>query len=404
MSIESSEAKSTLLILSIIDEKTELASWLLSNSSCDVNCGVGDIEYPLTAAGRHPRALELLISHPELDKSVTNVSGETVLHIMATQNDPAALRKYLPLLRELLETKDSLGATALVRAVASKYHENARILLDNKARAEAMTNEGMNAAHIAACINDLAAFELILEINGGVINAQNSFGNTPLMEAALVVDQSDGDFLRFLKSASDNSADLTIRNKYGKTLLHLLAMKELPKALEVVKHSKININERDANGHTPLVDALLSGAILSTRFLLSSAVGEKIAFDKMNRTVGTVFHAAKNVDKRLEELQVAELGRDMRTAHPRKYPIRRKNQRQRQLYMLHKEEVLLNEITQPHYPTEHHFPDYEEEMQHPYSTRHLEANAKLGEAIEATEVYGPDNILLRKCEEAFQAT
>ena len=46
----------------------------------------------------------------------------------------------------------------------------------------------------------------------------------------------------------------------------------------------------------------------------------------------------------------------MRTAHPRKYPIRRKNQRQRQLYMLHKEEVLLNEITQPHYPTEHRFP------------------------------------------------
>ena len=86
-------------------------------------------------------------------------------------------------------------------------------------------------------------------------------------------------------------------------------MKELPKALEVVKHSKININERDANGHTALVDALLSGAILSTRFLLSSAIGEKIAFDKMQRTVGTVFHAAKNVDKRLEELQVAELGR-----------------------------------------------------------------------------------------------
>jgi len=93
----------------------------------------------------------------------------------------------------------------------------------------------------------------------------------------------------------------------------------------------------------------------------------------------------------------------MRTAHPRKYPIRRKNQRQRQLYMLHKEEVLLNEITQPHYPTEHRFPDYEAEMAHPYSTRHLEENHKLGDAIEATEVYGPDNILLRKCEEALES-
>ena len=43
-------------------------------------------------------------------------------------------------------------------------------------------------------------------------------------------------------------------------------------------------------------------------------------------------------------------------------------------------------------------------MAHPYSTRHLEENHKLGEAIEATEVYGPDNILLRKCEEAFEST
>ena len=42
-------------------------------------------------------------------------------------------------------------------------------------------------------------------------------------------------------------------------------------------------------------------------------------------------------------------------------------------------------------------------MAHPYSTRHLEENHKLGDAIEATEVYGPDNILLRKCEEAFES-
>ena len=60
-------------------------------------------------------------------------------------------------------------------------------------------------------------------------------------------------------------------------------MKELAKALEVVKHSKININDRDANGHTALVDALLSGSILSTKFLLSSAIGEKIAFDNFGQ-------------------------------------------------------------------------------------------------------------------------
>ena len=42
---------------------------------------------------------------------------------------------------------------------------------------------------------------------------------------------------------------------------------------------------------------------------------------------------------------------DYRTGHPRKYPIRRKNNRQRQLYQLTGEEVLMNQITQPYYPS-----------------------------------------------------
>ena len=49
-------AKSTLLILSIIDDKLDLANWLVANSSVDVNCGVGNgIEFPLTAAGQRDK-------------------------------------------------------------------------------------------------------------------------------------------------------------------------------------------------------------------------------------------------------------------------------------------------------------------------------------------------------------
>ena len=44
---------------------------------------------------------------------------------------------------------------------------------------------------------------------------------------------------------------------------------------------------------------------------------------------------------------------DYRTAHPRKYPIRRKDNRQRFLYMRHQEEVLMNQVTQPYYPKDH---------------------------------------------------
>ncbi len=203
------------------------------------------------------------------------------------------------------------GATALVRAVASKCHENAQILLENRAEVGASTNEGMTALHIAACVSDISAFEQLLSA-GGEINAQNKFGNTPLMEAALVANQTDGQFLRFLKCAIDRKADLKKTNKYGKSLLHLLAIKELPKSLEVVKNSEIDINQKDGNGHTALVDSLLAGSIYSTKILLSpchNSDSQVARFDKMESTVGTVFHAAKHTEKRAEELQVAELGR-----------------------------------------------------------------------------------------------
>ena len=204
------------------------------------------------------------------------------------------------------------GATALVRAVASKCLRNAQILIDNKAEVGARTNEGMNALHIAACLGDITAFEQLLSATGGEINAQNKFGNTPLMEAALVANQTDSQFLRFLKCAVDKEANLEKTNNYEKSLLHLLAIKELPKSLEIVKQSKINLNQKDGNGHTALVDALLSGSFHSTKILLSpnnSSNSQSARFEKMEKTVGTVFHAAKHADKRIEELQVAELGR-----------------------------------------------------------------------------------------------
>ena len=47
---------------------------------------------------------------------------------------------------------------------------------------------------------------------------------------------------------------------------------------------------------------------------------------------------------------------DYRTGHPKKYPIRRKDNRQRFLYQKYKEEILMDQITQPHYPSSHKNP------------------------------------------------
>ena len=49
---------------------------------------------------------------------------------------------------------------------------------------------------------------------------------------------------------------------------------------------------------------------------------------------------------------------DYRTGHPKKYTIRRKDNRQRFLYQKYKEEILMDQITQPHYPSSHKNPGW----------------------------------------------
>jgi len=93
---------------------------------------------------------------------------------------------------------------------------------------------------------------------------------------------------------------------------------------------------------------------------------------------------------------------DYRTGHPKKYPIRRKDNRQRFLYQKYKEEILMDQITQPHYPSSHKNPDYAQLRPHPLSTRHLEANRNLGPDNEATELYGPDKLELERLRETFE--
>ena len=47
--------------------------------------------------------------------------------------------------------------------------------------------------------------------------------------------------------------------------------------------------------------------------------------------------------------------------------------------------------------------DFEYEIQHPMSTRHLERNMELGPPEETTELYGPDKISYEKCKQMFES-
>jgi len=90
-------------------------------------------------------------------------------------------------------------------------------------------------------------------------------------------------------------------------------------------------------------------------------------------------------------------------AHPQRYKFRRgKPHQHRPDYQRNEQEVLWDQILQPHYPTAYRFPDYAKHVKHGVQSRHMERNDDLGPARDAMELYGPDQVTYELCRADFE--
>lgn len=156
------------------------------------------------------------------------------------------------------------------------------------------TNESMSVLHLAALTQNCEVVEILVE-SGCDVNAVNLFGNTALQEALLADEREDalaktGAVLSKLISSS--KINLNNQNKIGKSVAHLMAIKNRALFLDIfIKTGKLDLNLFDNQGKTALVDALQYGSVDAANILAKH----------MKITDPVLLEYCENQDRKIEE-------------------------------------------------------------------------------------------------------
>lgn len=173
--------------------------------------GLRDREKELFAAVRRGEAaLVARILASDVDLSAADEFGDTALMYAALHAPPE-------LVQELLDHKadpnqaNYAGATPLMRA--ARDFRKVRLLLEAGADVNAMSQDGRTALHVAARQPGTGTALQALLGAAANVNAPDSRGVTPLMEAALAGD------VRSMRLLVENGAAVNARRKNGRTAL-----------------------------------------------------------------------------------------------------------------------------------------------------------------------------------------
>lgn len=150
----------------------------------------------------------------------------------------------------------------LTAAITSNLREIAACI-EAGVNINAYIRGGCNALHIAAEKGDVplaVTLSLSPDLN---YNAKTDIGYTPLILACLIRKRS------FVKFILNHNADPNATDHYGKTALHYICrMDAIDLALELFRHSNVDVNKSDCYGATPLLIALLEANSLHMAKLL----------------------------------------------------------------------------------------------------------------------------------------
>ena len=158
----------------------------------------------------------------------------------------------------------------------------------------------MSVLHLAALTQNCEVVEFLVE-SGCDVNAVNLFGNTALQEALLIDDRDEalaktGAVLTKLISSS--KINLNNQNKVGKSVAHLMAIKNRALFLNIfIETGKLDLNLLDCQGKTALVDALQYGSVDAAKVLARN----------MKITDPVLLEYCENQDRKVEEELVKTL-------------------------------------------------------------------------------------------------
>ena len=191
------------------------------------------------------------------------------------------LKKFTkPRLKSYINKSDIFGNTAILYAAYRGNILIVRSLIECGADINITSKKGLNVLHMAAQGNNpnlIIYFKMKYNIS---VLSQDAQGNTPFHWACY---NSSEEAINFLLSYMTDKNDINIKNKDGKTPLHISILTEKPSLIKKLIKRGADINIKDKEGKTPIDLAQeITGNESRVTSILLGAKKEKSLIEKIS--------------------------------------------------------------------------------------------------------------------------
>jgi ankyrin repeat protein len=299
------------LYAAISSNNTEKVKTLLNNDQIDPNSILSGQTTPLQLAilAGNTEIIKLFLECPRVDVNFSHEKQTPPLHLVLQTNQPNEIIELMLTKKADPNIKNQYGYTPLH---LTKNPSVIKMLLDAGADPNTLNKDKKSPLHYAIETVDNAALEALL--SSEKTNPNLKVEGEPILFKCIRAKNKKAVEI-FLKN---KKIDPTIRNNYGDNPLHIAA--SMGKNVDMIKallETKINLNEVDRDGQTPLSIALsingsgdkanidiLLAKIFSESKLLRASILTACQYGHLN-VIKLIFNEMMNRLKRTSFLQIA---------------------------------------------------------------------------------------------------
>ncbi len=182
--------------------------------------------------------------------------GNGPLHLAAMSGNTKVMATVLEKITQI-NAKGKNGYTPLLFAVKNAHYQATALLLSKGANIDHRANTGETALDIAVSSLNKSIAQLLIN-KGASVKGVNGYGNSVLMETIKSAFKPNKKVLAIIQMLLAGKADINFMNKYGNTALTYAIAKKSPELVDLLLKKGANPNLKDKNGYNAMHKTIYS--------------------------------------------------------------------------------------------------------------------------------------------------